>query len=92
MWTLTRGFGRLRDAQVQVGENENAESAIRRFRKAVMSSGHIQEVRRVARRVHARELTERGWRIGLSAARVDGARMNVSTVRVREFGRARDHS
>jgi len=32
-----------------VGENENAESAIRRFRKAVMSSGHIQEVRELAR-------------------------------------------
>ncbi len=35
--------------QVTVGENENAESAIRRFRKAVMSSGHIQEVREIAR-------------------------------------------
>ncbi|ABO99318.1 Plastid ribosomal protein S21 small ribosomal subunit [Ostreococcus lucimarinus CCE9901] len=33
-------------AEVTVGENENAESAIRRFRKAVMSSGHIQETRR----------------------------------------------
>ena len=32
-----------------MGENENAESAIRRFRKAVMSSGHIQEVRELAR-------------------------------------------
>lgn len=32
-----------------MGENENAESAIRRFRKAVMSSGHIQEVREIAR-------------------------------------------
>jgi ribosomal protein S21 len=34
--------------QVVVGENENGESAIRRFRKAVMSSGHIQEVRALA--------------------------------------------
>jgi len=32
-------------AEVTVGENENGESAIRRFRRAVMSSGHINEVR-----------------------------------------------
>jgi hypothetical protein len=32
--------------QVTVGENEAGESAIRRFRRAVMSSGHILEVRR----------------------------------------------
>ena len=31
--------------QITVGENENGESAIRRFRRAVMSSGHINEVR-----------------------------------------------
>ena len=87
------GFARSRDAQVQVGENENAESAIRRFRKAVMSSGHIQEVRRVARRAHARESVGRGWRIGLSArrARRRGAH-DVSNVRVRGLERARDHS
>ena len=33
-------------AEVTVGENENGESAIRRFRRAVMSSGHINETRR----------------------------------------------
>ena len=52
--------------QVTVGENENAESAIRRFRKAVMSSGHIQEVREIARD-DATTMTTRGSvRIGLS--------------------------
>ena len=38
-----------------MGENENAESAIRRFRKAVMSSGHIQEVRAIATTTRARD-------------------------------------
>eukprot|EP00230_Micromonas_polaris_P003064 CAMPEP_0119224266 /NCGR_PEP_ID=MMETSP1327-20130426/33578_1 /TAXON_ID=38833 /ORGANISM="Micromonas pusilla, Strain RCC2306" /LENGTH=132 /DNA_ID=CAMNT_0007222543 /DNA_START=400 /DNA_END=798 /DNA_ORIENTATION=+ len=33
-------------AEVTVGENENGESAIRRFRRAVMNSGHINETRR----------------------------------------------
>lgn len=33
-------------AQVTVGENEAGESAIRRFRRAVMNSGHINETRR----------------------------------------------
>ena len=33
-------------AEITVGENENGESAIRRFRRAVMSSGHINETRR----------------------------------------------
>ena len=36
--------------QVTVGENENGESAIRRFRRAVMNSGHINEVRSARRR------------------------------------------
>eukprot|EP00740_Mantoniella_antarctica_P015290 CAMPEP_0181367938 /NCGR_PEP_ID=MMETSP1106-20121128/11763_1 /TAXON_ID=81844 /ORGANISM="Mantoniella antarctica, Strain SL-175" /LENGTH=119 /DNA_ID=CAMNT_0023483905 /DNA_START=49 /DNA_END=408 /DNA_ORIENTATION=+ len=37
-------------AEVTVGENEAGESAIRRFRRAVMNSGHILETRR--RRYH----------------------------------------
>ena len=51
-----------------MGENENAESAIRRFRKAVMSSGHIQEVREIARDdATTMTTTARGSvRIGLS--------------------------
>lgn len=57
-----------RSAQVTVGENENAESAIRRFRKAVMSSGHIQEVRAIATTTRARDEWTSPWigpRIGL---------------------------
>jgi ribosomal protein S21 len=32
--------------EINVGEGENGESALRRFRKQVMNSGHINEVRR----------------------------------------------
>ena len=32
--------------EINVGEGENGEAALRRFRKQVMNSGHINEVRR----------------------------------------------
>jgi ribosomal protein S21 len=48
--------------QVVVGENENGESAIRRFRKAVMSSGHIQEVRALAATTTTTTTRRRRWR------------------------------
>lgn len=56
MFNALAGFGNIFafkgsfQAEINVGENEPGESAIRRFRKAVMSSGHIVETRR--RRYH----------------------------------------